>query len=219
MKNYAVTTARQLLDIHGQEIIQFEEAYAEYLMQFDFQVIILPLSSEIQIIDILKPKMILLSGGGDVPIEYYDSEVKVFPQNHRDLMETQLIDYAIDNRIPLLGICRGMQMINGFLGGKVTRRGAQDNFIGLNHDICLSTCDNIFEVNSFHQDIIQKDGLASQLIPIAFHKPYQYIEAFIGIKYPILGLQWHPERMKKDSDCQKYSNQLIRELIAKGGVL
>ena len=218
MKNYVVTTARQLLDIHGQEIIQFEKAYAEYLEQFDLQVVILPILSDIQAIYNLRPQMILLPGGGDVPVEYYDSEVKVFSQSRRDSIEIQLINFAIDNSIPLLGICRGMQMINGFFGGKITRRGEQDNSVAINHDIYISDCNNFLEVNSFHRDIIKKNGLANQLVPIAFHRQYQHVEAFVGIKYPILGLQWHPERMSRNSSCQNYSNKLIRELITRRGV-
>lgn len=218
MKKYVVTTARQLQDMHGQKIIQFEEAYVEYLAQFDLQLVILPVLPDIQILYTLNPQLILLLGGGDVPEEYYDSDVEILIQKRRDSIEKQLINYAMEHNIPLLGICRGMQMINGFLGGKVTRAVEQGSLIAVNHDIYVPGSGIVLEVNSFHRDVIKKEGLSTQLTPIAFHVNCQHVEAFVGTVYPFLGLQWHPERTDKDSSCRKYSNQLIRELIARGGV-
>lgn len=218
MRDYVVSTARQLVDIHGQEIIQFEEAYAKYLEQFGYQLIVLPISLDVQTLCNLNPQMILLPGGGDVPIEYYDSKVETFSQERRNLIEIQLIKYALDNRIPLLGICRGMQMINGFFGGKVTRMKKRDCSV-TNHNVYISDCNNVFEVNSFHRDIIKMNGLAAQFTPIAFHKCYHHVEAFISTEYPILGLQWHPERANESSICRQYSNILIRQLMVGRSIL
>lgn len=36
-------------------------------------------------------------------------------------MEKELFEYGIENNIPILGICRGMQYINGLLGGKISK--------------------------------------------------------------------------------------------------
>lgn len=219
MMKYAISTARQLVDVHGQEIIQIEEAYAEYLAQFGFQLFVLPLLSDIQTIYHLQPEMVLLPGGGDVPDEYYDSNVEVISQDNRNLMEKKLIDFAINNNIPLLGICRGMQMINGFLGGKLTRGLDQFHPVASNHNIQIKNCGDICEVNSFHRDVIQLDSLAKGLEAIAFHENYEHIEAFVSNRHPILGLQWHPERMDKNTPCRRYSDKLISKLIDRGSVM
>lgn len=219
MMKYAIATARQLVDVHGQEIIQIEELYAEYLAQFGFQLFVLPLLSDIQTIYHMHPEMVLLPGGGDVPAEYYDSSVDVIAQCNRDLMEKKLISFAIDNNIPLLGICRGMQMINGFLGGKLTRCLEQSYSVASNHYIQICNSESICEVNSFHRDVIQLNSLSEELEAIAFHENYKHIEAFVGIKHPILGLQWHPERMDKNTPCREYSDKLITKLIDRRGVM
>lgn len=207
--------------MHGQTIFQTEALYGEYLEKFGLQLIVLPLLVDIEVINKLHPALILLPGGGDIPSAYYDSNVEVVPQHYRDFIEIQLIKFAIDNKIPLLGICRGMQMINGFFGGKVTRIFGYSHPVSIKHTILISALnsDSNYKVNSFHQDVIQIDSLADNLEIIALHENQKHIEAFIGINQPILGLQWHPERENNDSFCKKYSNKLIIELIARGGVV
>lgn len=214
---YAVTTARQLVDSYGQGILQFEEAYAEYLEQFGFQLFVIPLLSDIQSIYHLHPEMIFLPGGGDVPAQYYDAEVEIVPQKSRDSIEIKLINYALENHIPLFGVCRGMQMINGFLGGKLTRVLDKSHPVAINHYIQVPNCDATYEINSFHRDVIKINGLSNKLKIIALHENSEHVEAFEGYKQPILGMQWHPERMEKCTSGRKYSNKLVTELIAKGG--
>lgn len=214
---YAVTTARQLVDAHGQRILQFEEAYAEFLEQFGFQLFVIPLLTDIQSIYHLHPKMIFLPGGGDVPAQYYDADMEVASQECRDLIEMLLISFALENHIPLLGICRGMQMINGFLGGKLTRVLNKSHPVAVNHFIHISNCSDTYEINSFHRDVIRINALSDKLEAIALHENYGHVEAFVGYKQPILGMQWHPERMDKCTSGRKYSNKLVAELIAKGG--
>lgn len=215
MTNYVISTARQIVDEHKQNIFQFEEAYAEFLLKFDLQLFVLPSLTDIRMLSHLNPTMVLLPGGGDSPAEYYDSEVEVIPQKHRDSIEMKLIDFAINNNIPILGICRGMHMINGFLGGKLTRGMGKDHPIAINHTVYVPGYGNVCEVNSFHRDVIQMEGLSPKLRATAFHENNRHIESFVGIEYPILGLQWHPERMDENTFCKKYSYQLVADFISK----
>ena len=64
---------------------------------------------------------IILTGGEDInPLEYNDTvNIKVCgPINYkRDTLERKLFDFAFKNRIPLVGVCRGMQMMNVASGG------------------------------------------------------------------------------------------------------
>ena len=59
---------------------------------------------------------IILTGGEDInPLEYNDtSNIKLCgPINYkRDTLERKLFEYAFKNKIPLIGVCRGMQMMN-----------------------------------------------------------------------------------------------------------
>ena len=64
---------------------------------------------------------IILTGGEDInPLEYNDTtNLKVCgPINYsRDTLERKLFDFALENKIPLMGVCRGMQMMNVASGG------------------------------------------------------------------------------------------------------
>ena len=92
---------------------------------------------------------IILSGGDNVG---------QFPE--RDKTEKQILDYAIDKRFPVLGVCRGMQIINEYFGGNVVASD-NDNHVGKPHEIHimdqrfsrLLEYKNI-QVNSFHNNII-----------------------------------------------------------------
>ena len=59
---------------------------------------------------------IIITGGEDInPLLYNDSSnLKVCGDidHRRDTLEKKLFDYAFENKIPLIGVCRGMQMIN-----------------------------------------------------------------------------------------------------------
>lgn len=222
MMNYVISTARQTVGEHKQDIFQFEEAYAKFFSRFDLQIFILPLLTDMQSIFHLHPAMVLLPGGGDSPAEYYDSKVEVISQRHRDSIELKLIDFAINQNIPILGICRGMHMINGFLGGQLTRGTGQCHPVAVNHTIYIPGHGNIYEVNSFHRDVIEAEKLSKKLMATAFHENRHHIESFVGIEHPILGLQWHPERMDENAFGQKYSCQLVADFInntVKGGKL
>lgn len=210
---YAVSTARQNVNEHQKNIFQFEEAYADFLVKFGFQLFVLPMLADILVLEHLRPELILLPGGGDSPAEYYDSKVGVFPQNHRDDMEIKLMDFAVNNNIPVLGICRGMHMINGFLGGRLTR--GEGHPVAVGHAVYTQGHGNIFGVNSFHRDVVRVEGLSQDLRAIAYHENGRHIEAFEGICHPILGLQWHPERMDGNFSGQNYSCRLISDFIAK----
>jgi len=212
----AITTARQSFDKHGQMILQFEEAYTEYLTKFGYQLYVLPAKSDLAAISMIQPHLVLLPGGGDIPAHYYDSTVEVASQTDRDVMEMHLIEYAISNKIPLLGICRGMQMINGFLAGKITRDTFDKHPVGVNHVIRDIQSGREYEVNSYHRDIIQPCSLAKALTAIAVDSKNRHIEAFIGVEHHMLGLQWHPERSVEIDTGKDISRELLTNFFAKG---
>ena len=152
-----------------------------------------------------KPNLIVLTGGNDL----IQKKLK-FQKNtsiKRDNFEKGLIRFAIKEKIPLIGVCRGMQILNNFFKGKIT---PITNHVNKNHKLFFSNDYKKYfnnEVNSFHNWGIKKNNLGLGLKPIAFDKSNN-VECFIHLTNPIMGLMWHPERK-----FSKKNSFIFKELI------
>ena len=131
----------------------------------------------------------ILSGGDNIGD---DSE--------RDQTEKEIINFAVDNKIPVLGVCRGMQVINSYFGGSIISTNDR-NHVGKNHIVELTNDKiskildkNSLEVNSYHNNIIKKNILAENLEIFAITKEDKTVEGYFHKELPIMGVMWHPER-------------------------
>lgn len=174
---------------------------------------------------------LLVSGGGDVSPKLYNQKVKaklIPPVRERDEFEMELIQQAGKRKLPILGICRGMQVINVAFGGSLY----QDfklNPTYLNHrrrgNLYLRKHEMKIEKNSQLYSIIRKDKLTvntshHQMIDMlspdfkvsAVSVEDKVIEAIEHKTKPILGVQWHPEVMG-DLDSKKIFKWLINRAM------
>lgn len=147
---------------------------------------------------------LLLSGGDNIG-ENID----------RDKTENSLLSYAIQKKIPTIGVCRGMQLINNFFGGKIdidsnNQHVARDHKIEIINTKFLTIFDsNTVSVNSFHKNMISPKNLGDHLQAFAIFKDDNSIEGFSHQTLPIVGVMWHPER------DQNKNNKLIFSTIFK----
>jgi putative glutamine amidotransferase len=134
--------------------------------------------------------VLVLSGGDDFGI-YYE----------RDNTEISLLNYALKNEIPVIAICRGMQLVHHFFGGKIVK--GINEFITTHksskHKISIEN--KIKEVNSFHTNYIKEDTLNEKFIVFARCMQDNTIEGFRNDQ--ILAMMWHPERDLKVSVWNK----------------
>lgn len=145
---------------------------------------------------------LILCGGADIGVNMT-----------RDSQEFAWIDEAMKNALPIIGICRGMQMINHHLGGEVVDVPADLNENHLvdefrddaNHHERLSQFHwvkdvengHIFVANSRHHQYCKSIPPGFQATHFALD---HLIEGFINHNLKILGIQWHPERNETIDD-------------------
>jgi len=110
----------------------------------------------------------------------------------RDVFESVLFREILKRDIPGIGVCRGMQVINLFMGGTLA---PVVGHVAVRHPVVSINSDYDFPdmVNSYHNWCIPPAGLANGLEPIAFDAAGN-IEAFKHVEKSLLGLMWHPER-------------------------
>ena len=167
--------------------------------------------------------LLLLPGGGDISPDLLGMENQGSHSIDRSLDEVQFayFHHFLTEKKPILGICKGMQLINAALGGtliqdmdagRVRTHAFTEN--GDNRHGCtyvpadelkgeslpsLSLLKRLYRpailpstINSAHHQCVDK--LAPELIAFS-HADDGTIEGFIHRFLPIIGLQWHPERL------------------------
>ena len=136
----------------------------------------------------------------------------------RDQTELNLIEWCINLKKPILGVCRGFQVLNKYFGGKINKdvhkltnfshAGSIHKIKILNQNIYHNNFTNEFLVNSFHNQGVFEMDLGKDLIPFA--KSDNLIEGFFHKNEPILGIQWHPER---EITNEQFDLNLFRRLF------
>ena len=146
--------------------------------------------------------LMVLSGGEDISDRF--TGIADFPtsaineKEFRDIQEIKIIDICIEKKIPILGVCRGMQVINLYFGGKL-RKIDEAKHVAVNHKIdyvksaAIDTSDLPKTVNSFHKLGISPVDLGQDLFPFA-HSGDGLIEALKHKDIGVWGVMWHPER-------------------------
>ena len=149
---------------------------------------------------------LVLPGGGDICPSYFDQPVIDTIKSDPDLDRTQfhILYQFLHTHKPILGICKGMQLINVFFGGDIRQHVDSEDLHQWNgHDqwhLTKATPNSIldklygaeFEVNSAHHQSI---GIVGQDLKIIQHSEDGLPESISHDHLPILGVQWHPERM------------------------
>jgi len=218
---WVAISQRNLKSDNGSDRDILENAYVKYFEGFGINLIPIPnISQDIGLyFEELPIKAIILSGGNDINPELYNQK-PVYVRDlsmFRDNTERKLLEIAIKNRLPVLGICRGMQFINVFFGGGIiqnikehvaTRHGV--NIIDLSLSKLLNK--TIIVVNSYHNQGISKECLPPELKAFAFSEKDGVVEGIYHQNYPIAGIQWHPERL---GSAKEYDKEIMKTFIEK----
>lgn len=153
---------------------------------------------------------VLVPGGCDINPALYGQGLagSVCINDRLDAFQLKAIDYAVRHCIPILGICRGHQMLNVYFGGtliqdlpnsslhafnQVSFRDEAHETIALRGTFAWGLYHkDRFRVNSAHHQAVDRFG--EGLHPAMF-SPSGVVEGSFHESLPIFSVQWHPERM------------------------
>ena len=178
-----------------------DQKWAELVQECNAIPLILPnnLDAVKALLQQVKIDGIILTGGNDL-VAYGGTAVE------RDELEEYLIEYAMKLDCPLLGVCRGMQMIQNYFNVPLYRI---NGHVAVKHEITMS--DQNMMKNSYHG--FGTKETSSELLVMAVAED-GVIEAVKYCTMRIYGMMWHPERNnpfdQKDVDFMKqYFNTIF----------
>ena len=168
---------------------------------------------------------LILWGGEDISPTLYgeipNSFCYVYRESDRDTFEIKLIQTAIKLNIPIIGICRGAQLLCVMAGGKVAQH--IENH-GRSHTVTLHDEDDVeVSTNSSHHQMMLPPASAKVLATSKkvvgcdqFDSPVEYPRCNEVVWFPsinALGIQPHPEWLNCPQAFYDYCERKIREYI------
>ncbi len=181
MKTVLYTQRVEIVEFYGETRDCADRRIPCFINECGYLPVPLPCITDIAITMVkqLSPAGIVLTGGNS--LAKYGGDAP-----ERDEMEKKLLDVAVNDRIPVYGFCRGMQVILDYFGCKLTSIGGH---IATRHKISGNT--SIEEVNSFHSQGCMEVTDSLELLAYAEDG---VIESIRHKEYPVFATMWHPER-------------------------
>lgn len=155
---------------------------------------------------------LLLPGGGDITPAFFGQKNNGSKNidTELDIIQLQALELAVRYQKPVLGICKGMQIINVYFGGTIIQHmkdykvhayedGDRFHNSSIEPDTYLHKLygDTLF-VNSAHHQCLGR--LGKDIIPAQYATLTHTPEAIYHKTLPIYGVQWHPERFSPIGD-------------------
>ncbi len=217
------------LNQHSSDVpfLQLGYAYTTAVQKAGGIPVIIPVGTQSVNLDALLSTLdgVLFSGGGDIDPALFGGTPHprvygILPE--RDQLEIELVKKVLEIDKPFLGICRGAQVLNVALGGKLytdiqdqlLNAGKHDWFPGyerdrLSHTVKLtneSKLHQIFNKDEIHVNSLHHQGI-SQLgngLMVSATAPDGLVEAIeVNNARFALGVQWHPECLPNDQSSQE----------------
>ncbi|MDF7639762.1 gamma-glutamyl-gamma-aminobutyrate hydrolase family protein [Lactobacillus sp. ESL0791] len=237
--------SKPIIGIAGSEIIDdggmfpgyrrsyVNEDYVDSVVQNGGLPLIIPFTENDEVIkaQLEHVQGLILSGGHDVDPHLYGEELlpkigKTWPA--RDHFDMLLLKLAEEKGLPVLGICRGAQIINVAHGGSLYQDASYRKELTYKHEqghtpslpthgmqvkagskLAQILGKTDFMVNSFHHQLIKK--VASDLSAVA-KAPDGVVEGIENQTGTVIGVQWHPEMLHRNPQMS-FMNNLFKFVI------
>ena len=163
---------------------------------------------------------LLLPGGADIDPKIYGHEntASVEIDAERDRIELEAFNLFLNAGKPILGICRGTQLINAAMGGTLHQdipNHKQVDGVDTLHpshttdETLIKLYGESFIINSSHHQCVDKLGDGLEAVQWSDDN---IVEAIRHKTLPIFGVQWHPERLREPTDGWKLIEHWLKSL-------
>jgi len=172
---------------------------------------------------------LLLSGGGDIDPARYGEEAapEVYGvDERRDAFEIALVEAALERNLPTLGVCRGHQVLNVALGGRMIQHVGhltsvnhqeRERFGEVIHTVLVEPDslvasvlgDTVVGVNTLHHQAVAEPGRGLRIV--ARSADDGLIEAVEHEDHRIIGVQWHPELLAHRPQQRQLFSWLVEQ--------
>ncbi len=205
--------------------LSVREDFCQALLQLGARPVVLPLAcQEAELRDYARTlDGFLFTGGGDVDPRYFQAPCRPWSGEispRRDEMEISLCRLLLENRKPVLGVCRGFQVMNIALGGDIyqdiPKEFSTENPVAHHqlqparypiHQVALTPGSRLHAilgpsawVNSLHHQGVRR--LGEGFVPTAYSEDGLCEGAELAGDSFYVGVQWHPERLWRSDRAQ-----------------
>jgi putative glutamine amidotransferase len=172
-----------------------------------------------------KGDVLLFGGGEDISPSLYNQKPSMFcgagvQLSNRDYIESEMFTLAEENDIPMIGICRGAQLVCALSGGSlyqhVDKHAGSDHLMTTSEGTVLNVCSAHHQMmnplDTKHEILAWSTEVLSNVHIIEGEKNLQVDmepEVVFFKKTKALGIQYHPEFMALHDDAVEYARQLV----------
>lgn len=214
MIRVGLTQRVSVVETHGERRDCLDQKWTTLLEDLGYTPVVLPNSIEAvgEYLDALALDAVVLTSGNDLLSVDDPTE----PAPERDRFEHAVIEHAIDDGLPVLGVCRGLEVVNAYFGGDLTD---VVDHVACTHGVELLDGEdgldlpNRTDVNSYHDYGIEQSDVGDDLVVLgtAFDGT---VELVTHESLPIWGMMWHPER---ESPSPSIDRRILDHVLGGGG--
>jgi microsomal dipeptidase-like Zn-dependent dipeptidase/gamma-glutamyl-gamma-aminobutyrate hydrolase PuuD len=203
---------------HKEGLSCISNAYVNAVVKAGGVPVLIPLTNDTHVLDAILSHLdgLILSGGGDIHASFFNEELHPAVEScdlERDRYDMYLVRKAIEKQMPVLGICRGHQVLNVALGGSLMqdipsqlpdskiRHNQEETRETGTHQVHITPGSQLHEilkqeevfVNSFHHQAVKDVAPGLEIVARAEDGIVEAVES--TERKSITGVQWHPENM------------------------
>jgi putative glutamine amidotransferase len=178
--------------------------------------------------DLNKDSVLLLHGGGDIHPMLYNKPHSSLSgasdrPSFRDRVEVEAVQRAKELDIPIIGICRGAQLLCAMAGGHLIQH--VDNHSCMSHPVTFKDGTK-FNVNSLHHQMMYPFDIEHELLAWSTdRRSHRYLDVDDEVEVPCepelvyfpqlrgIAIQWHPEMMHTNVPSNQYLLEIIPEIL------